>query len=103
MPFRMEIVLKNDRFLSTGKGYFQTLLFKKYVFQSFDIFFYFCVIEYAYNYITVVLNQSNQEFLNDVHVIIFKKKVVLFKFLVRNIIMTGLMDEIAFYFYFPLT
>lgn len=69
-------------------------------FQSFDNFY---VIEYAYNYITVVLNQSNQEFLNDVHVIIFKKKVVLFKFLVRNIIMTGLMDEIAFYFYFPLT
>lgn len=69
-------------------------------FQSFDNF---CVIEYAYNYITVVLNQSNQEFLNDVHVIIFKKKVVLFKFLVRNIIMTGLMDEIAFYFYFRLT
>lgn len=100
MPFRMEIVLKNDRFLSTGKGYFQTLLFKKCVFQSFDNF---SVIEYAYNYITVVLNQSNQEFLNDVHVIIFKKKVVLFKFLVRNIIMTGLMDEIAFYFYFPLT
>lgn len=61
------------------------------------------VIEYAYNYITVVLNQSNQEFLNDVHLIIFKKKVVLFEFLVRNIIMTGLMDEIAFYFYFPLT
>lgn len=40
-------------------------------FQSFDNF---CVIEYAYNYITVVLNQSNQEFLNDVHVIIFTKK-----------------------------
>lgn len=100
MPFRMEIILKNDRFLSTGNGYFQTLLFKKCVFQSFDNF---CVIEYAYNYITVVLNQSNQEFLNDVHVIILKKKVVLFKFLVRNIIMTGLMDEIAFYFYFPLT
>lgn len=44
MSFKMEFVLKNDRFLSTGKDHLQTLLFKGYVFQSFGNFW---VIEYA--------------------------------------------------------